>query len=189
MQIDKNLLVRARLFDLLIGDWDRHANQWGWVIQKKGDSYHAIPLAGDRDNAFFKLEGLIPGIISNKNIQPLVRPFEAEIDYLPGLIYPIDVYFLKNVSVEIFIKEAKYLQEVLTDEKIESAIKAWPSQIYDLNGEEIATKIKQRREDLVKYATAFHELIQQKPLLTKPLKGSEDLELSEALMKCFDCLV
>lgn len=188
LQIDKNLLVRARLFDLLIGDWDRHANQWGWVLQKKNNKYRAIPLAGDRDNAFFKLEGLVPGIITSENIQPLVRPFEAEIDYLPGLVYPFDVYFLKNVPEEVFMKEAEFLQKVITDEEIEAALKVWPPQIYDLNGEEIASKIKQRKEDLLKYATAFYKIIQEKPLLTKPLKGSEDLELNQALMNCFDCL-
>ena len=30
--IDERALIRARLFDILIGDWDRHAKQWGWVI-------------------------------------------------------------------------------------------------------------------------------------------------------------
>ena len=29
IRIDKRALVRVRLFDLLIGDWDRHAKQWG----------------------------------------------------------------------------------------------------------------------------------------------------------------
>src|SRR5690606_34569363 len=30
VSVDKRTLVRARIFDLLIGDWDRHAKQWGW---------------------------------------------------------------------------------------------------------------------------------------------------------------
>src|SRR5690606_21175535 len=93
--IDERQLVRARLFDLIIGDWDRHAKQWGWVLQKSDGGYKAIPLPGDRDNAFFRIDGVIPAIISNKNVEPLVRPFEKEIDYLPGLVYPFDIYFLK----------------------------------------------------------------------------------------------
>src|SRR5690606_35628736 len=40
--IDKAALVRARLFDLLIGDWDRHAKQWGWVLQETDKGYNAI---------------------------------------------------------------------------------------------------------------------------------------------------
>lgn len=187
LSIDKAALVRARLFDLLIGDWDRHAKQWGWVLQQSGKGYKAIPLPGDRDNAFFKLEGVIPSIISNKNVEPLVRPFEEEIDYLRGLVYPIDVYFLKGTSEETFVSEAKYLQEKLTDSSIIAALKKWPKAIYELNGEEIAGKIRQRREDLVDYAIAFRNIIEEREFLSQPLKGSEELELSPDLLKCFEC--
>lgn len=188
VKIDKRALVRARLFDLLIGDWDRHSKQWGWVLQKTSSGYHAIPLPGDRDNAFFKLDGVIPTIVSNQYVQPLVRPFESKIDHLPGLVYPFDVYFLRNIPAEIFIEEAKSLQQQLTDEEIEQAFKVWPDEIYKLNGKEIVAKIKQRRDDLPVYAKEFRSIIQERELLQKPLKGSEDLKLNPDLLKCFDCI-
>lgn len=187
VKIDKNALVRARLFDLLIGDWDRHAKQWGWVLQEKDGIYTAIPLPGDRDNAFFKLDGVIPSIISHKTVEPLVRPFEKEIDYMPGLVYKFDVYFLRNTPEDIFIQEAKYLQQTLTNEKIEAALHAWPVSLYNLNGEEIIAKIKQRRKDLLDYAIAFRKIIVERDVVSEPLKGSEDLELVPALVKCFEC--
>jgi len=187
LSLDKNALVRARLFDLLIGDWDRHAKQWGWVLQKKDGDLKAIPVAGDRDNAFFNLGGVVPGIISNENIEPEVRPFEKEIDYMPGLVYPNDVYFLTNTPVEIFTSEAKNLQELMTDEAISEAFKLWPKDIYALDGKEITEKIKSRRENLVEYAREFHRIIAERELLNEPLKGSEDIEISPGLMKCFEC--
>ncbi|WP_037320037.1 hypothetical protein [Salegentibacter sp. Hel_I_6] len=187
VSIDKNALVRARLFDMLIGDWDRHAKQWGWVIQENDDTFKAIPVAGDRDNAFFKLGGVIPGIISNENIEPEVRPFEKEIDYLPGLVYPNDVYFLTETPIEIFTTEAKKLQELMSDEAIADAFKIWPKEIYELDGKEIAEKIKSRRENLVEYAKEFHRIITEKKLLNEPLKGSEDIEISPELIRCFEC--
>ncbi|MBZ9730493.1 hypothetical protein LB467_12435 [Salegentibacter sp. JZCK2] len=189
VSIDENALVRARLFDMFIGDWDRHAKQWGWVIQEKDDVFKAIPVAGDRDNAFFKLGGIIPGIISNKNIEPKVRPFEHEIDYMPGLVYPNDVYFLTNTPVEIFITEAEKLQELMTDEAIADAFKVWPKEIYELDGKEIAEKLKSRRENLVEYSKEFHRLITERELLNEPLKGSEDIEISPGLVKCFECRI
>lgn len=188
VNIDKRALVRARLFDLLIGDWDRHSKQWGWVIQKSDTGYSAVPVPGDRDNAFFRLDGVIPTIVSNQYVQPLVRPFESTIDYLPGLVYPFDIYFLRNTPEEIFIQEAIRLQKRLTDEEIEKALKVWPEEIYNLNGEEIAEKIKQRRDDLINYAREFRNIIQERKLPDKPLKGSEELKLSPDLLKCFDCL-
>ncbi|GGW85446.1 hypothetical protein [Salegentibacter mishustinae] len=187
VSIDKNAFVRARLFDMLIGDWDRHAKQWGWVVQKEGENFKAIPLAGDRDNAFFNLGGVIPGIIANKNIEPEVRPFEKEIKHMPGLVYPNDVYFLTNTPVEIFTAEAKKLQDLLTDDTIADAFKVWPKNIAEQNSKEITEKIKSRRDNLVEYAKEFHRIINERELLNTPLKGSEDIKISPELMKCFEC--
>ncbi len=187
VSIDKNAFVRLRLFDMLIGDWDRHAKQWGWVVQKEGENFKAIPLAGDRDNAFFNLGGIIPGIISNKNIEPEVRPFEKEIKHMPGLVYPSDVYFLTETPLEIFIAEAKKLQDLLTDDAIADAFKVWPKNIAEQNSKEITEKIKSRRDNLVEYAKEFHRIIIERELLNKPLKGSEDIKISPQLMKCFEC--
>lgn len=188
VSVDENAVVRARLFDLLIGDWDRHAKQWGWAIKKKNDNFIAIPIAADRDNAFFNIDGLIPEIVSNKNIEPMVRPFKKEIDYLPGLVYPNDIYFLHFTPKEIYLEEAKNLQKLMTDEAIDEALKVWPKEIYELDGKEIASKIKARRDNLEEYAIEFYRIISEKELLTEPLKGSEDIEIDENLIKCFECL-
>ena len=187
VKIDKAAFVRARLFDMLIGDWDRHAKQWGWVLQKKAGNYTAIPLGGDRDNAFFRIDGVLPTLITNKMVQPLVRPFEKDIDHMPGLVYPVDVYFLKSVPEEIFISEAKAIQELLTDQKIEEAIKVWPKSLQKYNGEEIAEKLKSRRDRLPEYALEFKKIIDRRDLLEEPLKGSEELQLPKNLVRCFDC--
>ena len=179
--------IRARLFDMLIGDWDRHAKQWGWVVQKKSDTYVAYPLAGDRDNAFFSIDGLIPAIITNQEILPKVQSFQETIDYLPGLVLKADRYFLYDVPEEMYIQQARYLQEVLTDSVIRRAFDVWPEQIYALNGEQIVETIIQRRQDLTEYAVEFKKIIDEKGLLEEPLTGSEDEEFETWLMKCFEC--
>ncbi|MHA6280952.1 hypothetical protein ACXYMT_12300 [Salinimicrobium sp. CAU 1759] len=187
LKIDQQQLVRARLFDLLIGDWDRHSKQWGWALQQRSDRLVAIPIAGDRDNAFFRIDGVIPTILTNHLVQPMVRPFEEDIDHIPGFVYPFDLYFLKGVPKDVFINEAKYIQQQLTDKKIDEAIQEWPENLVRLNGKELAAKLKSRRNKLVKYAIEFHEVIEEKKALQVPLKGSEDLDLPPYLIKCFDC--
>ncbi len=187
LQIDKSEYIKSRLFDLLIGDWDRHAKQYGWVLVEKDSMLLAHPLPGDRDNVFFKLQGVIPNILSHKSIEPLVRPFEKEIDHMPGLVYSNDRYFLYDTPEEIFIKEAEDLQKMLTDKKIYAALRTWPKAFYELDGPEIAEKIAHRRDNLVAHAVEFRNLIQEKGVLEEPLKGSEDLDLSPELEKCFEC--
>ncbi|MCH4823625.1 hypothetical protein ML462_10630 [Gramella lutea] len=186
--IDKKQLIKMRLFDLIIGDWDRHAEQWGWILQEDGNQIKAIPIAGDRDNAFFNLSGIIPSIITNEKIEPLVRPFEKEIDYMPGLVYPFDRYFLIDTPKEVFLEQAKELEMILTNEKIDAAFKVWPKEVSRLNKEEIGDKIKSRRDQISNYALEFHTIIQQQGKLKEPLKGSEDAEIDIALLPCFECV-
>lgn len=185
--IDKRTFVRARLLDILIGDWDRHSKQWGWVVQDNGEKFLATPLAGDRDNAFFRIDGVIPTILTNKLVQPLVRPFEEDIDHIPGYVYPVDVYFLRTAPEVLFKEEAQALQKILTDQKLEEAFSVWPKELNDLNKDEIHSKLKKRRDELVKYALEFKKEIDKKDLLNEPLKGSEDLQLPKELLQCFDC--
>ncbi|WP_235843199.1 hypothetical protein [Maribacter hydrothermalis] len=185
--ININSLVRARLFDLLIGDWDRHAKQWGWAIENIGDSINAIPLPCDRDNAFFNLEGVLPTIISNNALLPEVQSFENEIDFLPGLISPFDVYFMRDIPQSTFEQEAKELQLLLTDEVIEASFSVWSDEIYELDGKELITKIKNRRDDLISYAILFQQELLKSKELTEALKGSEDVKMTKAQMACFNC--
>ncbi|MDR5590739.1 hypothetical protein [Christiangramia sp. SM2212] len=187
VSIDRAALIRVRLFDLLIGDWDRHAEQWGWILQENEDEIKAIPLAGDRDNAFFNLSGVIPSIITNKNVEPLVRPFEAKIDYMPGLVYPFDRYFLIDTPQNTYEEQAEYLQKALTDSKIDDAFKVWPKAISELDKEDISLKIKSRRDHLKEYARSFHQIVQEKGRLTEALKGSDNAEIDENIIPCFEC--
>ena len=183
-----NSLVRARLFDLLIGDWDRHAKQWGWAIENAGNSINAIPLPCDRDNAFFNLEGILPSIISNDAFLPEVQSFEKEIDFLPGLISPFDVYFMQDAPASVFEEEARVLQEMLTDGAIESSFSVWPNDIYELDGKELIAKIKSRRNDLLEYAALFHKELVKNEKLDTALKGSEDIQMTKEEMACFACI-
>lgn len=187
LKIDKQELIKARLFDLLIGDWDRHAEQWGWILQEQNGNIEAIPMAGDRDNAFFHMDGVIPAILTNRRINPLVRPYEKDIDYMEGLVYPFDAYFLHNTPEKLYVQQAKKLQQLLNDQVIEEAFQVWPKAISKLDKKEISKKIKSRREKLVVYAKEFHRIVQEKGVLHEPLKGSDDLELDGKLLECFDC--
>lgn len=187
LKIDEHALVRARLFDLLIGDWDRHAKQWGWIIREEAGAQIAIPLPADRDNAFFNISGIIPSVIANKNVTPEMRPFHKDIDYLPGLIHDFDAYFLKSTQESVFIEEAQQLQLLLTDSVIENALRQWPSQIYELDGKAIEAKLKSRRDELTTYAKGFKDILDNMEYPSEPLKGSEDLKLDGHYLRCFEC--
>ena len=188
LSIDKKALIRARLFDFIIGDWDRHAKQWGWAVQKIENKYIAIPIAGDRDNAFFNPEGLIPTVLSNEYVIPELRPFKEDIDFMEGLVYPFDRYFLIDTPEELFMSEARFLQEQLTDSVIQTSMNIWPESVAKLSEESIVKKIKHRRDDLMTYAKQFKFEIDKQGLVKTTLKGSDDIEFTVGFINCFECL-
>ncbi|MCK4747262.1 MAG: hypothetical protein KAT15_09510, partial [Bacteroidales bacterium] len=65
-QVDQHHFLKSRLFDVYIGDWDRHEDQWRWAGFKDDEKmlYRAVPR--DRDQTFFLNEGLFPWISSRK---------------------------------------------------------------------------------------------------------------------------
>jgi len=175
-KIDERALVRARLFDLMIGDWDRHAKQWGWVVTKKEDaSYSYLPLPTDRDNAFYNPNGFVLWLITRPFSQPILRPFRKKIDHLPGMIKPFDQYFLLHVPESVFIEVALELQVDFTDEEIENAFDVWPADFNRLDKKKMVKYMKTRRADLLKYAKGFKQILVERGPLLEPLKGSDEV--------------
>ncbi len=54
-RVDSLSLLRARLLDLVVGDTDRHRDQWDWAHDTKTGRFVAVP--SDRDLAFVKFDG------------------------------------------------------------------------------------------------------------------------------------
>jgi len=61
---DSTLFLRARLLDIFMGDWDRHADQWRFVPRKDKKGKHYIAVPRDRDQVFYVSEGFFPSIVS-----------------------------------------------------------------------------------------------------------------------------
>lgn len=162
--IDQQFVLKSRLFDLMIGDWDRHDDQWRWGTFKNENQTIYRPIPRDRDQAFFKNDGLLDYIASRPYFNPQLRKFDDDIDYLHGVIFNarhFDRSFLNQLKREDFIKAAESMQANITDKVIEETFEAWPIAIRELNEEEIKRKLKSRRVNIVKYAGAFYDYIYQ----------------------------
>ena len=54
-RVDSRAFLKARLFDLVVGNWDRHQAQWRWA--RIADHPLWEPLPEDADQAFTRYEG------------------------------------------------------------------------------------------------------------------------------------
>ncbi|WP_282039448.1 metallophosphoesterase [Saccharicrinis aurantiacus] len=160
--VDKEYMVRARLFDILIGDWDRHDDQWRWATFKEGDKtiYRAIPR--DRDQAYFQYDGALLSISNRKWLLRKFQPFRDDIRDIAGLGFNaryFDRAFLTEASKEDWINQAKYIQEHVSDEVIENAIRELPPEGFNVNGQQIINTLKARRAKLNEFATEYYNVL------------------------------
>jgi hypothetical protein len=160
--IDQREVLRARLFDMWIGDWDRHDDQWRWGEHesKKVKTYFAIPR--DRDHAFFVNEGLAPNRWRKRHIFPNLEGFDYDIRWAPGLMQVgrwFDRTFLNEMTETDFQKVARDMAGDLTDRVIDSSMRRWPSEIYELHGKQVRDKLKSRRSTLEQNALLYYHFL------------------------------
>ena len=163
--VDQEFVLKNRLFDLIIADWDRHDDQWRWASFKEDKGIMYRPIPRDRDQAFFVNQGILPKIASRKWAMPKFQGFDYELKNVSGFMFNarwFDRSFINGLSKEDWINTAKELQQNLTDESIESAIKQWPDSIYAKNGPIVISKLKSRRDRLSDYAIDHYNFLSRK---------------------------
>lgn len=160
--IDNAAMARARVFDLLLGDWDRHDDQWRWVVDKRGDNHYYIPIPRDRDQAFSNYDGLLLGLARTlvPDARPL-KPFTERTKSVKWMTHGnrfFDELFLAGIDRKTWEREAQHLQETITDEVIERSFReGWPPEIYQQDAPEVMRTLKARRDNLLLMAMDLYE--------------------------------
>jgi hypothetical protein len=161
--IDQQYFVRSRLFDMWLGDWDRHEGQWNWVAYQAGNQVCYKPIAKDRDQAFSRYrDGLLPWLLTRDFALPKFGHFDDKLDNIKP--YTVNSGFLDERALnglrrQDFLQAAQALQAALTDAVIDEAVKQFPPPIYKLVGKETALLLKQRRGQLKRAALDFYLLL------------------------------
>jgi predicted phosphodiesterase len=161
--IDESAYIKARLFDILIGDWDRNEEQWRWGEYTTGEKVVYKPIPLDRDQAFSKYDGALVFILMKSVVLRNRQSFEEKIKNVKILNrepYSLDLALLKNSNEETWIKQAKYIEENLSDQEIEAAFTNLPDEVKDNSIAEIKKKLKLRKNDLQQAAAEYYKVLQ-----------------------------
>jgi len=138
--VDTKLYIRARLFDMVIGDWDRHTDQWRWAEFKDNtsDKVSYRPVPRDRDQVFSNMgDGLLMGM-ATRTVPglKLMEGFNPKIRSVKGLnsspkTYVLDMALLPETTEKEWVRQAEYLKENITPEIIDKALLAFPEELRD----------------------------------------------------------
>ena len=166
--VDKEAYIRARLFDMLIGDWDRHVDQWRWAEFKDEESGKVIykPIPRDRDQAF-SIMGDGPLMNVATRIVPglrLMEGFNEEIRSVKGFnsspkTYVLDMVILPGTHLTQWEEQAQFIQKNISEEVIDKAFMAFPQEVRDETVERIKKVLLARKANLLSTARAYYGVI------------------------------
>jgi len=161
-RVDERFTLRNRLFDILIGDWDRHDDQWRWASFKGKEKTIYRPIPRDRDQAFFKFDGLLPSLSNRKWALRKFQNFEEDIRDVNGLCFNaryFDRSWLTQMNKADWQEETKYIQNHLNDHDIDAAIDLFPKVAYDFNGDFLKETLRARRNKLMEFSEEYYAFL------------------------------
>jgi hypothetical protein len=154
-RIDSRAYLRARLLDMLIGDWDRHQRQFSWA--RVGGKDLLQPVPEDRDQAFAKFDGAIMAIA--RLGQPRFVNFEAKYPEVLGLNWAarfMDRRVLGDLDAAAWDQVVREVQEALDDRVLEEAVHRMPPEYYRIVGARMLDKLRVRRARLPEFARRYY---------------------------------
>jgi len=166
--VDESAYIKARLLDMLVGDWNRNEDQWRWGEHQEGEKIIYKPIPLDRDQVYGKYDGALLSILMNSTSLRHVQTFQKDIKNVQWLnkeAYPLDLAFLKKSDEKAWLEQAKYIQENLSDADIDGAFHNLPTAVQDATVQDIKQKLKARKTHLQRYASEYYNVLQKTVLI------------------------
>ena len=159
--LDESAYIRARVFDMLIGDWDRHEDQWRWAEFENSDGNRLFrPIPRDRDQVFSNFDGAffntLRGLTGFGNQFAVYGEDINDVKWFNSAAVGLDRSLIQNLTREEWIKQAEYLQENVTDDVIREAFDNLPPETRGESTEKIIESLIARRNNLVKITERYY---------------------------------
>ncbi len=179
-RVNQQLVLRARLLDMLLGDYDRHEDQWRWQRVATGGGSLYEPVPRDRDHVFYKPSGALPWALSLHLLKANTQGYSGHIRSVNRWNFKartFDRYFLNSLNEEDWKTQIAYVQHQLTDSLIISSLQLMPGSIYRLSGPQIAAAFIARRNTLAQQALKYYRFL-AKTVEIPASEKSERLEVA-----------
>lgn len=161
-RVDQHLVLTARLLDMLLGDWDRHEDQWRFERVKTDDGIVYRPVPRDRDQVYDSGSGFFPWAVSQYLLMAKFQSYHNRIRSINRWnlnARNFDRYFLNSLSEDDWKKQITYVQNTLTDDIISKAVHQMPDTVFKMSGPQIIAKLIARRNGLMEQGLTYYRFL------------------------------
>ena len=156
--VDQKAVLRARLLDNFIMDFDRHDGQWLWMQKDSANRKYYYPIPKDRDQSFFKAEGFLVKQLSRRSSLGPLQGLKAKPQNILTFNYAaqnFDRTFLNQLDEKIWSNEIDVFLTSMTDDVITKALSKQPEEIQKYHTQKIVDVLKKKKitfkEDMMQY--------------------------------------
>jgi len=170
-EVDDTIFLRARLFDMVLGDWDRHVDQWRWAEFKKDGKVIYKPIPRDRDQVFSIMgDGALMQFATRAiPALKLLEGFKDDIRNVKGFNinpYSLDMIMLNKTDKKQWETQVAFIQKNLTASVIDEAFESFPKEVQGETTVEIKRVLLKRIQNLPKIAKAYYKTINKFGVIT-----------------------
>ncbi len=171
--MDTDRYIRARLFDMIVGDWDRHPDQWRWAEKEDKATGNIIfqPIPRDRDQVYSIMgDGLLMNIATR--IIPSLKLMEGFKENIRNVKtfnsnpFSLDMALLSNTVREQWDEQVAFLQKNLTEEAIYASFELFPKEVRDETMVKIKKVLLSRLEKLPKISNDYFKALNKFTVVT-----------------------
>lgn len=168
-KVNAPIYIRERLFDILVGDWNKPPESWFWLEEANDAGHIYTPIIVDRACSFPRVDGaLFKGILGMFGLK-CITDYDYHLSDLKKFnqfTLALDIALTESNGEQEWLREAEFIQKQLTDEVIDEAFKLFPPEIQGIDTELIKRKLKVRRNTLSRTASDYYNLMQKTPIVT-----------------------
>ena len=175
--VDQSRYLTARLFDLVVGDWDRHPDQWTWVRFDHDSLRWWVPYPHDRDWALSRFDGVINDLL--RFVKPSWTEFGPRYGSVRGLAESaegLDRRLLTNLDRAAWETAVGDLRIRLSNDAIAHAMGVLPREFDREILDDVANSLRLRRDGLPEFAAQYYRRL-AKVVDVRASDGSELVEV------------
>ena len=145
--------IRARIFDMLIGDWDRHSDQWRWAeFEDEAGKKEFVPIPRDRDQVFANFDGrflnALRKIMGSANQFGVYGEDIKDVKWFNAAGSKLDRALIKRSNKSVWMEQAQFIQKSINDSVIDRAFRKLPVEVQDTTILKIKKQLALRKNNL-----------------------------------------